>query len=198
METLPRVSAAAPRFLVPALAIPNIVPGPALRRKSPPRKLKAVTSPAQGQPAMPASPRATLVFAAIATLAAPACEQPHQPPPPPAPPPPPISTLVISSPPQTKRPPFAFSSDDEKFLEEVQRGCFNFLWSAGDPGKPGHATGMAPDRTSKPTVSVAGVGFQLSALCIGVERGWITRDQGRQRAELILHKLTDNTTIKKA
>jgi hypothetical protein len=147
---------------------------------------------------MPGLSRITLALAAIAALAAPACEQPKPPPPPPSPPSAPISSLVIAAARETKRPPFAFSSDDEKFLEEVQRGCFNFLWSAGDPSKPGHATGMAPDRTSKPTVSVAGVGFQLSALCIGVERGWISRSQGQERAQLILRKLTDSAAIKKA
>src|SRR5262245_29614344 len=96
------------------------------------------------------------------------------------------------------RPPYQFSRDDELFLDEVQRGAFNYLWSAGDPSRPGHATGMVPDRTSKPTVSVAGVGFQLSGICIGVERGWITREQGRERAELILRRLSDSPDIRKA
>jgi hypothetical protein len=43
------------------------------------------------------------------------------------------------------RPPFAFSPEDEKFLEEIQRGCFNYFWNAGKG--PGH---LVPDRTSIP------------------------------------------------
>ena len=57
---------------------------------------------------------------------------------------------------------------------------------------------MAPDRTSKPTVSVAGVGVQHSAICIGVERGWNTRDQGKERAELILRSLSSSPSIRKS
>lgn len=113
-------------------------------------------------------------------------------------PPNPQARIRIESPRGTPRPPYRFSQDDAAFLEEVQHGAFNFLWNAGSPDKPGHATGMAPDRTSKPEVSVAGVGFQLSGICIGVEHGWITRDQGRERAELILRSLTSNPDNRKA
>ncbi len=109
-----------------------------------------------------------------------------------------FARLRIESAPNTPRPPFHFSREDEALLDEVQRGAFNYLWSAGDPSKPGRATGMVPDRTSKPTVSVAGVGFQLSGLCIGVERGWITREQGRERAILILRALHANPDNRKA
>ncbi|MDX2114481.1 MAG: glucoamylase family protein [Planctomycetota bacterium] len=92
-----------------------------------------------------------------------------------------------------QRPPFEFSDQDQAFLDEVQRGCFNFLWNTA-----GNKTGMVYDRTSKPVASVAGVGFQLSALPIGVERGWITRQQGHDRARLILRSLLDNTSNRKA
>lgn len=88
-------------------------------------------------------------------------------------------------------PPYRFIAEDEKFLDDVQRGAFNFLWASCDPAN-GIKTGMVADRTSKSTVSVAGVGFQLSGICVGVERGWVTREQGRARAELILRSLRDN------
>ncbi len=128
-----------------------------------------------------------------------ACD--HRPvatPAPPPPPPPPVSSIIIRSAPDIARPPFTFSDDDAQFLDQVERGAFNYLWAAGDPTKPGHATGMAPDRSSKPTVSVAGVGFELSALCIGVERHWISREQGQERAELILKALAGSPNIRKA
>src|SRR6185295_1489056 len=89
------------------------------------------------------------------------------------------STVVIEAPPEVKRPPYRFSTEDERLLDEVQHGAFNYLWTAVIP-----ETGMVRDRTSKPVVSVAGVGFQLSALPIGVERGWVTHAAAEERALL--------------
>lgn len=104
------------------------------------------------------------------------------------------AVVSVTSAPGTVRPPFAFTAEDEAFLDDVQRGAFNFLWAAGDK-----TTGLAPDRASKPALcSIAGVGFQLSALPIGVERGWITREEGRARAELILRSLMLHPEIRKA
>jgi hypothetical protein len=77
-----------------------------------------------------------------------------------------------------------FSADDEKFLDEVERGCFQYLWN--EIGSP---SGFVKDRTSAAVASLAGVGFQLSALTIGVERGWITRDEGEKRARQVLRSL---------
>lgn len=94
------------------------------------------------------------------------------------------SAVTIQSPAEITKPPYAFAPDDEKLLDEVQRGCFNYLWNINNP-----ATGMVPDRTSTTTVSVAGVGFQLSGICVGVERGWITKDEGRARVLHILRAL---------
>jgi len=110
-------------------------------------------------------------------------------------PPPAPEQVVISSPPGVPRPPFVFSAEDERFLTEVQHGAFNFLWDA-----VAEKSGMVVDRTSAKArnfVSVGGVGFQLSALCIGVERGFITKDQGRERALSILRTLRDNPTNRK-
>lgn len=100
--------------------------------------------------------------------------------------------VVIAAEPGVAKPPFAFSAEDEALLDAVQRGAFNFLWTAVTPG-----SGMVVDRTSalaKNFVSNAGVGFQLSALVIGVERGWITRAQGEERALSILRTLVNNPT----
>lgn len=100
---------------------------------------------------------------------------------------------VVAAPSGIAKPPFRFAADDEAFLNEVQHGAFNFLWNACDP-----ATGMVYDRTSKDVISVGGVGFQLSAIPIGVERGWITRDQGDERARRILRSLLDQPLNRKA
>jgi hypothetical protein len=90
------------------------------------------------------------------------------------------------------RPPFAFSADDEATLDRVQRGAFNFMWHAVSP-----TTGMAVDRTSRPFASAAGVGFQLAALCIGAERGWVTRREAEQRALTIARALQANPDNRK-
>ncbi|MCA9261286.1 MAG: hypothetical protein KDA61_18855, partial [Planctomycetales bacterium] len=79
---------------------------------------------------------------------------------------------------------YNFSSDDNELLDQVQRGCFNYLWNeVGDGGL------LAKDRRTTEVASLAGVGFQLASLPIGVERGWITRDEGRRRAATILNTL---------
>ena len=92
------------------------------------------------------------------------------------------------------RPPYRFNAKDEAFLNDVQRGAFQFLWNAGNAN-----TGMVPDRLSNPAVvSIAGVGFQLSALPIGVERGWVTREQAAVRAMKILASLDKDPAICKA
>ncbi len=81
---------------------------------------------------------------------------------------------------------FAFSADDARFLDQVQRGCFDYFWrEVGEPSK------LVKDRYKGPVSSVAAVGFQLASLPIGVERGWIARDAGRQRAATVLRCLID-------
>lgn len=92
--------------------------------------------------------------------------------------------MDIVSPAGVARPPFDFGPEDERLLDEVQRGGFNFFWEACSPH-----TGMVYDRTSATIVSVAGVGFQLSALPIGVERGWVSREEAEARAKQIVDAL---------
>lgn len=106
---------------------------------------------------------------------------------------PPAGQVVIDAPPGVPRPPYKFAPDDERLLEEVQRGAFLYLWNEVSP-----ATGMVRDRSSADVVSIAGVGFQLSGLPIGVERGWITRSEAEARALLILRSLLGNPDNRKA
>ena len=91
------------------------------------------------------------------------------------------------------RPPFAFSAEDAALLEEVQHGAFRFLWESVE-----EPSGMVRDRSSKPVVSVAGVGFQLAGIPVGVEHGWITREQGEARVLSILRTLEKNSSNRKA
>jgi hypothetical protein len=80
---------------------------------------------------------------------------------------------------------YDFSREDETFLETIQHGCFQYLWHEVHP-----TSYLVQDRREAPVCSIAGVGYQLAALPIAVERGWITREQAVVRAERILTVLT--------
>lgn len=103
------------------------------------------------------------------------------------------NSIVIESDPDTPRPPFDFSPSDTRLLDEIEHATFNYFWSAVSP-----ETGMVYDRTSSDVVSIAGVGFQLAALTIGVERAWITRGEGQARAGQILDALMGEPSNRKA
>lgn len=79
---------------------------------------------------------------------------------------------------------YTFSAADEKFLDQVQRGCFLYLWE--EVGAP---AALVRDRLTVQTSSAAAVGFQLSALPIGVERGWVSREEAERRALTIMRCL---------
>lgn len=104
-----------------------------------------------------------------------------------------VESVVIRSESGVKRPPFEFATADQKLLTDVQRGAFLFLWNQCSP-----ETGMVVDRSSVDFISIAGVGFQLAALPIGAERGWVSRDEAQQRAIKILTALEANPKNRKA
>ncbi len=95
-----------------------------------------------------------------------------------------VAQITIASKPGTPRPPFTFSRDDDAFLDSIQRGVFNYFQDHANK-----TTGMIPDRTSGTHVSTAGVGFQLAALCIGAERGWVSKADAQTRTLTILKAL---------
>ncbi|HEY3242760.1 MAG TPA: glucoamylase family protein [Phycisphaerae bacterium] len=94
--------------------------------------------------------------------------------------------------PDAPPPPYHFTAEEEALLDSIQRGCFNYFWR--EVGSP---SCLAKDRKNGPVASIAAVGFQLSSLPIGVERGWITRQQGAERARTVLHALIDRADNKK-
>src|SRR5690349_23961194 len=66
---------------------------------------------------------------------------------------------------------------DDPLLLELQERTFRFFWDTANP-----QNGLIPDRYPTPSYSsIAAVGFGLTTYPIGVERGYITREQARQR-----------------
>jgi hypothetical protein len=73
-------------------------------------------------------------------------------------------------------PPDQFASDSD-FLEFIQRKAFDYFWLETNP-----ANGLIRDRSrTNSYCSIAAVGFGLTAIGIGIDHGWITREQGRER-----------------
>ncbi len=67
---------------------------------------------------------------------------------------------------------------DDALLDDLQRAAFDYFVTQADP-----ETGLVAD-TSRPDshTSIAVVGFALSAYPVGVERGWMPRQQAVQRS----------------
>ena len=62
-------------------------------------------------------------------------------------------------------------------FDDIEKRSFDFFWDTANP-----VNGLVPDRYPTPSFSsIAAVGFGLTAYPIGVERGYITRAQARQR-----------------
>jgi len=71
---------------------------------------------------------------------------------------------------------------DEKLLDLVQHQTFKYFYDFGDP-----VSGMARERNSSlDTVTTGGTGFGLMTMLVGMERGFITRQEGIDRIEQIV------------
>lgn len=91
-----------------------------------------------------------------------------------------LEDVVASEP----RPRYEFDAADLKLLDETEHACFLYFWrEVGSPAR------LAKDRMKGPVASIAAVGFQLASLPAGVERGWISRDEGALRARTVLSAL---------
>ena len=76
---------------------------------------------------------------------------------------------------------------DDAFLDRMERAAFDYFWNEANP-----KNGLIRDRTTPNSkCSIAAVGFGLSTLNIGVERGWIPRAAARQRVLTTLRTFAD-------
>ena len=64
-----------------------------------------------------------------------------------------------------------------ELVGDLQRRTFDFFWETGNPDN-----GLIPDRWPTPSASsIAAVGFGLTTYGVGVENGWISREQAVDR-----------------
>jgi hypothetical protein len=71
----------------------------------------------------------------------------------------------------------AGSLTTEALLDSLQHTAFDYFWNEANP-----SNGLIKDRsTSGSPASIAAVGFGLTAICIGIDHGWVTRETGRAR-----------------
>jgi hypothetical protein len=76
--------------------------------------------------------------------------------------------------------PNTFSSGNA-FMDYLEEANFDFFWYTANP-----ANGLIPDRSANgapggSACSISSVGFGLTAIGIGIDHGWITRNQGAAR-----------------
>lgn len=75
--------------------------------------------------------------------------------------------------------------NDDAFLDYLQQTSFDFFWYEANP-----KTGLIKDRSTVGSPSsIASVGFGLTAIGVGIDRGWITRDAGKDRTLTTLKTL---------
>ena len=76
---------------------------------------------------------------------------------------------------------------DEQLLDSVQKQTFNYFWEGAEP-----KSGLARERIhldnvypahDKDIITTGGSGFGLMAMLVGVERGFITREEALERYE---------------
>ncbi len=103
----------------------------------------------------------------------------------------------------SKRTAFPVQSDPKPLtplMERELRSCFEFFWNewVSDPESPTHGltNGDYVGLGVYSPIPIESQGFYLAAIVIGVERGWITREQGHRRAVTALQTLRKLKTIR--
>ena len=68
------------------------------------------------------------------------------------------------------------SAVDDGFLNEIAHRTFRYFWEQVNTD-----TGLIFDSTGNHNASNSVIGFGLGAICIAIERGWITYEEGYAR-----------------
>lgn len=87
----------------------------------------------------------------------------------------------------------SLSDADEAMLTDVERRTFNYFWDGAEP-----ASGMGRERYhvdnvypehDQMVVTSGGSGFGIMGILVGIDRGFVTRQQGVERLEKMVHFL---------
>ena len=76
------------------------------------------------------------------------------------------------------------AAEDSQLLDEISEACFAFFWREANP-----ESGLIKDRSNHDVCSVASLGFGLASLPIGVERGYVSSEEAKDRAVRALRTL---------
>ena len=77
----------------------------------------------------------------------------------------------------------------QQLIEEEIKGCFDFFWHESNAIEGEVGYGLTADVAGRPICSIATVGFAMCAYMIGVEREYITFDEGFSRVMKTLHTI---------
>jgi len=85
------------------------------------------------------------------------------------------------------------SKEDQVIFDSVQRAAFRYFWEGAEPvsglaRERYHADNIYPQKDMT-TVTSGGAGFGVMAILVAMERNYITREEGRERLEKIVHFL---------
>lgn len=80
---------------------------------------------------------------------------------------------------------------DDQFMDSVQKQTFKFFWDFGHP-----VSGMSRDRNNgnNEAVTTGGTGFGIMVIIVGIERGYISYDEGFNRIMKICEFLNNKAT----
>ena len=74
---------------------------------------------------------------------------------------------------------------NDALLDSLQRRSFKYFWYEANP-----VNGLIRDRSQAGSpCSIAAQGFGISAICIAIDHGWVTREEGRARILLGMQTL---------
>src|SRR5690606_15642608 len=77
---------------------------------------------------------------------------------------------------------------DDELLDLVQEETFNYFWDFAEEHSGGARERYHPEEPGRDAhvVATGGTGFGLMALLVGMERGFISREQGVERLAKLL------------
>ena len=96
--------------------------------------------------------------------------------------------VPLDPPPAAPIPTARVSPEDDAFLDDLSKRAFRFLWDRTNPANgltldrsPADGSERKSDHRSYKIASIAASGFALSSYCIADDRGWVTKEQAKER-----------------